>query len=155
MKNISRGFTLIETLMYLGLFSIIIGGLTVSAYSFFELSGRNQYKAVLQNEQDFLIAKINMVVRNAQSVTIPAAGASASVLDATGNTIALGNSGTVTLNGFALNATGTTISNVVFIHTYAGGSNPESIEAGFTISLVTPSGSYISQSASTTNFLRK
>ena len=53
------GFTLIEVLVYLALFGLIMSGAVVSAYQMFEASGRNQTRAMIQEEGDFIVAKID------------------------------------------------------------------------------------------------
>lgn len=159
-----RGFTLIETLVYLALFTLIIGGFVAAAYMLFETSDRNQTKAMMQEEANFLVGKLNWVMSGMQSVTTPlivapATTASDSTLIVTkydGSAFTVFRSGAdMQLNGETLNNSNVTISKLVFIHTYAGGANPESIEAGFTISAKTPTGSTISEIASTTRYIRK
>jgi len=154
-----RGFTLIETLVYLALFTLIIGGFVASAYMLFQTSDRNQTKAMMQDEANFLIGKINLALSGARSVTkpliiAPATTASDSTLEVPGFTL-FRSGDDMQLNGRALNNTNVVISRLVFIRTYAGGTNPDSVEAGFTISATTPTGSTISQTASTTRYIRK
>jgi Tfp pilus assembly protein PilE len=157
----NKGFTLIETIVYLALFALVISGIVTSMYDLYDITGRNQSKALLQEEKDFLSAKIGMTLQNIDptktiSPAANSAGAflSATSFDGTTNTISLA-SGQLLLNALPLNNTNVTISNLVFIHSYAGGANPESIEAGFTISERAPNGMLVSQSASTTRYLRK
>src|SRR4051812_3687096 len=69
-----RGFTLIETLVYLALFTLIIGGFGSASYMLFETNDRNQTKAMLQEEKDFLIGKIEWELSGAKTVTAPASG---------------------------------------------------------------------------------
>ena len=57
-----KGFTLIETIVYLALFSILMGGAIVAAFNIFESAGRQQTHTMLQEEGNFLIAKINEAV---------------------------------------------------------------------------------------------
>ncbi len=154
------GFTLIETIVYLALFAILITGIVSSAFALFETSGRNQSKAMLQEEKDFALGKINYALNGVQSpINTPAAGVSGSSLTATkydGTVSTINLSGSVLmLNGSALTNSNVTISKLVFIHTYAGGANPESVEAGFTIALKSANGATISQTASTTRYVRK
>ena len=155
----SRGFTLIDTLVYLALFTMVVGGLIVSAYSFFESSGRNISKSVLQNEQNFLLAKINWTLNNVQTISAPAINASGSTLTVStysGTNATLTRTGALlTLNGVALNTPDLSVTRFTVIHTYAGGNNPEYIEAGITLSMKTPNGMTIQQSASTTRYIRK
>ncbi len=154
-----RGFTFIETLVYLTLFSIMIGGIVVTAYSLFESSDRNQTKAMMQEEENYLLGKINWALSGVASISVPAANTSDVTLkalkyDGTSNTITQ-SAGNLTFNGAILNNSNVAISNLIFIHAYAGGANPDSLEAGFTISAKTPNGMTISQIASTTRYIRK
>jgi len=156
-----RGFTLVETLVYLALFALIIGGFVAASYMLFETSDRNQTKAVLQQEENFLLGKLNWMmggVDPSQAIT-PSANTSGSTLIVTrydGSPFTVFQSGAdMQLNGETLNNANVTISKLVFIHAYAGGTNPESIEAGFTISAKTPTGDTISEIASTTRYIRK
>ena len=50
-----RGFTLIETIVYLGLFAIVMTGLVATSYGYFGNIGRNETKAILQEEKDFIL----------------------------------------------------------------------------------------------------
>jgi type II secretory pathway pseudopilin PulG len=163
-----KGFTLIEALVYIGLFTIVVGGLITASYGFFESLDRNQTRAMLQAEQDFIIAKIDWALDGAQSVTVPSSSSvSVTKWDTSiGNPVqicAAGSAvrillgvGTCSTAGQMLTNTNVTISNLVFIRTVAAGINaPESVEAGFTISAKTPTGATISQTASTTRYLHK
>lgn len=154
-----KGFTLVETLVYIALFGILVGGFVVSAYGLFESNNRNLAKAMLQQEKDFVVGKINWALSGAQSVTVPAAGASGGTLTLTkydGSTITLGlSSGAVTVEGSAITNSNVTVTKLVFIRTYAGGASPESVEAGFTISTLTQDGKSIYQTASTTRYIRR
>ena len=67
----SNGFTLIETIVYLALFSIMMGGAIVALFNLFESSGRELTHIMLQEEGNFIIAKINWAISGAQSVNQP------------------------------------------------------------------------------------
>lgn len=155
-----RGFTLIETLVYLALFALIIGGFVAASYMLFETSDRNQTKAMMQEEENFLIGKINYALSGAQVITtpaqpiLPAKVTTSASLVVTTNTIDLLN-GKVRLNPNPISNDNVTVKNLLFIRTFAGGTNPESIEAGFTISAKTSAGATVSETASTTRYLRK
>jgi prepilin-type N-terminal cleavage/methylation domain-containing protein len=160
------GFTLIEVIVYLALFAILFGGAIAAAYNVIESSGRNQTKANLQEEGEFLVAKINWALSGAQIVSV-LAPSKLSVsglyngqpimidlsvrLDGTNMVIDKG-SGTVVLNN-----SNTYVSQLVFIHTSASGQgiNPESVAARFVLTTKTPNGMDMSQEFSTIAFLRK
>src|SRR3989344_4597353 len=135
-----RGFTLIETLVYLALFALIVGGVVASAYALIETSGYNQTASMLQEEQSFLLARFASTVETAQSVEVPAAGAAGpafSVSAHDGTTVTMtGSGGTLVLAGQPLNNTNVSASEVTFTHA----SGPESMTLSFTLSAQTPEG---------------
>ncbi len=54
----TRGFTLIETIVYLALFSIVIGGALAATTLLFEGAGRDTTRARLQEEGNFMLDKV-------------------------------------------------------------------------------------------------
>ncbi len=161
--NTQRGFTLIEILIYLGLFALIMVGILASAFSIFQGSGRTQTKVMVQEEGDFLLGKIGWVMTGGSNITQPTFGNS-------DNTLSLTKAGTVynlVLSGGNLSLQGATLNNTnitvlaptapptfVFSHTGTG-TNPEFITARFTLQAKTPSGQVYSQDFTTTKYLRK
>ncbi len=65
MTTTHRGFTLIETLVYLGLFAIVIGGLLVSAFYLIDSGTKNEKEISIQEEGTFLSRKLNWAVASA------------------------------------------------------------------------------------------
>jgi hypothetical protein len=53
-----KGFTLIETIIYLALFSIVIGGALAATILLFESAGHDTTGARLQGEGAFILSKI-------------------------------------------------------------------------------------------------
>ncbi len=163
----NRGFTLIETLIYIGLFTILIGGVGVSVYSIIESSGRNSAKALIQTEGDFLVAKINWAISGAKIVNEPAVGVVSQTLSITkwdtsiGNVVITSSGEDITISrgaspAIVLNNEDVNISDLSFVHEYSGGTSPESITASFKLSARTANGQEIPpQTFSTTNYLRK
>lgn len=151
----NRGFTLIETLVYLALFALIIGGVVVSAYALFETSGYNQTAAMLQEEQNFLLARFAQVVEGAESIETPAVGASGSILAGTaydGTSVSIaGSGGALTLAGEQLNNTNVFVSDVTFTHI----ESPEGVTLSLTLSARTPEGRTIRRNALLTAYLHK
>ncbi|HEY9585494.1 MAG TPA: prepilin-type N-terminal cleavage/methylation domain-containing protein [Candidatus Paceibacterota bacterium] len=160
------GFTLIETLIYIALYSIIVGGAVVAVYAIFESAGRNQAKAMLQEEGMFLVGKLNWTLSGVQTVNIPALGATSSDLSITkfdGSTsiITISSTGTMmTQDGGAplsLNNTNTEVGELVFSHVGVENTGifPEGIRVSFILSARTGNGMLITQAFSTTRYLRK
>jgi type II secretory pathway pseudopilin PulG len=169
-RKSAGGFTLIEVIVYLALFAIMFGGAMTVAYNVIESSGRNQTRALLQEEGDFLIAKINWTLSGAQTVVLPNPGSPSSVL--TVNKFD-GTSVTVNLNGqtvqlvnsidtYQLNNSSALVQvvpspSLVFTHTSSSGDgvNPEKVDAKFTLTANTPTGAVMTQDFFTTVYLRK
>lgn len=166
------GFTLMELMVYIALFSLFFVGSVSAAFNIFESSGRNQTKAMIQEEGDFLIAKINWALSSDEAVNMPLTGSIGSILSVNklmGVTVVpieikpdpLGaNNITIARNANppqTLNNSNVEISTLIFDHKSAsgGGNVPESVKASFTLSAKTPGGMTMSQDFSSTNYLRK
>ncbi len=67
-----RGVTLIETLIYIALFALLIGGGVSSAYSLIESSDRIGVHAMVEEEGNFLLAKINWAFETGMNVEVSA-----------------------------------------------------------------------------------
>ena len=76
----AAGFTLIETLVYLALFSVIMGGVMVGAYHVIEASDRTQGSVVVQEEGNFVLHKVVWALTGAASITLPVANSTGTTL---------------------------------------------------------------------------
>jgi type II secretory pathway pseudopilin PulG len=79
------GFTLIETIIYIALFSIIFVGIFVSVFPIFTSAERLTKNIVTEGESAFVLSKINYALQNTiidstGVVTAPAAGTSGNTL---------------------------------------------------------------------------
>lgn len=70
----SRGFTLIETVVYLGLFSILMGGLIVSAFYLVDAGGKGAERIALQEQGTFVARKLAYAVSGASEASVSSAG---------------------------------------------------------------------------------
>jgi hypothetical protein len=159
--NACAGATLIETLMYIGLFGLVVTGVVASAYVLIETSDRNQTKVLLEEESAFLLAKIALAMDGVASVATPSANASAPVFMATrfdGSAVALALSGdALTLGGVPLNNDDVAVRRLTFIRTVdaSNPSSPERIDCGVEVRARTNTGAILERSATTTRYLRK
>lgn len=80
-----RGFTLIEMLVYIGLFSIIIGGLISSIYYISQNTQSTSNKVLTQEEINFVKKKIDWALNEVESVS--ASGSSLNINKSAGNII--------------------------------------------------------------------
>ena len=166
-----RGFTLIEAIVYLALFSLLMGGAVVSAYDVFESSGRGSTHATLQEEGSFLLAKVSWALSGAQAITAPfvatppcstpASTLTVSKWDATIGTVAIlqsGHSVSISRGGGApliINSPDVLVSNLSFTQCWGGGSNPDSVATSFTLSSRDLNGESVSQDFSSTDYVRR
>lgn len=68
-KNNKKGFTLIELVVYMALFSIMMGGLIIVVFQLIQSSKKLSSKDVAQEEINFVIRKIDWALTDASSVT--------------------------------------------------------------------------------------
>jgi type II secretory pathway pseudopilin PulG len=69
--NLVWGFTLIETIIYIGVFSFIITSCFISLYSLIQSSNKNQTVAMVQEEGNFLIGKIDYILSQTKNINSP------------------------------------------------------------------------------------
>ncbi len=162
MKNIKQsGFTLIETLIYLALFGMIFSGVIVCVFNILESSGRNQAKVMLQEDGNFIAAKINWALSQAQNITIPTAG-DLQLATASGtlefkpevgvqNLLLLRNSNP----GLKLNNSNEKVPVLFFVKIEASGDRPAGVNYGFTLTTLSSNGALLSDDFSSTVYLRK
>jgi type II secretory pathway component PulJ len=166
--KITRGFTLIEAIIYLALFSILMGGAVVAAYGIFSSATRVGTMTMLQEESDFMLAKIEWVLSGAKAITAPAAGVTGTSLIVAKWDTTLGDPITVAKNGadlmltlgsnppVTLNNTNTVIWAISFNHLQdtGDGQSPEALETVLTLSSYTPTGAQVLRTATSTVYVR-
>lgn len=169
------GFTIIETLIYIGLFAIIISGAIVSIYGIIEANARNQTKAMVQEEGSFLLGKIDWALTGVKinsntiaDIDLPALNSSNDTLtlskyeagvlvDVTikisGGEMTIDRGGTLsTLNNDNVSIECPALPENCFIRSSG---SPESVKAKFLINTNTSQGLPYSQNFSTIKYLRK
>ena len=159
-----RGFTLIETLVYLALYTIIVGGVLASVYSMFESSAHNETVAMLEEEGDYLAAMIDWVLSEAVSIQSPIhSGNLLSVTHSDGSTVGISSPGAYiriqenTAPKQTLNNSNVSVILLMFVHTLAtsNGYNPESVLVSFTLLATTSDGHVLSRDFSVLKYLHK
>src|SRR6185437_4300065 len=116
MKN-QNGFTLLETLIYLSLLGIIFGGAISATFVMVESSNRTQSHITLLEEGNFILAKLDWVLRDAESINISGNVLSINKFSSADNPIVFDSSLRLGRAGSelqSLNADNTQIQNVVF-----------------------------------------
>lgn len=72
-KN-GSGFTLIETLVYIALLGLMMGGTIMAVYEILQGSGFVSTKTTAQNEGSFVLRKINWALSGVKTITVPLVG---------------------------------------------------------------------------------
>ena len=71
-QNFQKGFTLIETVIYIAFFSVIIGGLLGITFQIIAATDQINRKIIVQQEANFILKKIEWALSGATSITEPA-----------------------------------------------------------------------------------
>ena len=72
----NRGFTLIETILYVALLALIVGGALLAVLDLIEGAGRVSTRTSLQDEGNFVLRKINSALTGASTINVPVSGIS-------------------------------------------------------------------------------
>jgi type II secretory pathway pseudopilin PulG len=75
-----RGFTLLESLLYIALFGLIMNGMLSGLWAFTESADRIQTQAFLETEGNFLMEKMQYDMRQAKTISQPVDTATTSEL---------------------------------------------------------------------------
>ncbi|KKW40295.1 hypothetical protein A3I46_03015 [Candidatus Kaiserbacteria bacterium RIFCSPLOWO2_02_FULL_54_13] len=67
----NRGFTLIEAVIYIGLFSLLMVGAITTVYELLQGSAATSAKTMVQDEGNFVLRKISWALSSAASFSIP------------------------------------------------------------------------------------
>jgi prepilin-type N-terminal cleavage/methylation domain-containing protein len=70
----NKGFTLIEVIIYIALFSLLMGSAFVTAFQLIDNSGKLGIKNTIQEEGNFVMRKLNWALTGIQTITTPTAG---------------------------------------------------------------------------------
>ena len=77
--NYSKGFTLIEMVIYIALFSIIMGGLISTVYLLTQSMENTSKKTAVQEEMNFVLKKLDWALAGATKINSPLSGTSTSL----------------------------------------------------------------------------
>jgi|SRR3989344_3567692 len=154
MKN-QKGFTLIESIIYLALFTIIIGGGLVATYQIIQGAEGAVNHVTLQGEANFLFRKIDWALTGATFITAPytfqldvTKGGSLTFTQADGNITLDRGSGPVILNSSSI------VVNFLNFQVVEESGKPKKVIVDFTLSTF-QSGKVASQAFTMTKYLRQ
>lgn len=148
-----RGFTLIETIIYVGLFALLIGGGLLVTYQILQGSAQVNDKATVQGEQSFVLRKIDWALSGASSVSVPSQ-TTLTVTRYDSNTVDFRlSAGVIEMRESAVGATyipittsNVTVNGLTFTYIAPIGTGPAGVTASTTINGL---------DASTTKYIRK
>jgi len=139
-----KGFTLIEAIVYVALFSLLIFGALVTAFNLIEGSDRLGGKTVVQGEMNFLSRKIDWALTGAQNFTVGGSVCNNTIsitkngfaenpieIDRSGNKVRMQDGGN---NFLFLTTDNVVVSCLEFIDIPASGSAPRGVRIKATIS---------------------
>jgi type II secretory pathway pseudopilin PulG len=78
--NTKKGFTLIETIIYIGIIAIIISSFLMTSEQIIFSNNRTYRQIELTENQKFVIQKINWLLRNVDTINTPPPEASSTIL---------------------------------------------------------------------------
>lgn len=137
-----KGFTLLEVMIYIALFSLILSAAALAGYQLFDSGERNQSAVSIQEEGTFLNRKINWALTGASVVAVSGGGSTLTItrpdfilqspfiLNGTGNTITMQRTGS---SPAVLNSAAFPVTNVIFTVVPASGGRPASVKTSFLI----------------------
>lgn len=168
MSITTRGFSLIEVIIYLALFSILIGGAVVCTFNLLEAMASGGTRTMLAEETDFLFAKVSWALNDAESIPLPVAGATGHTLtvlrrdNSDGALVTFERNGTdlsTTHDGHSpllLNNSNVKIEDITFTHTGGASSwDVDELRTVLTVSARTPNGLLLTRIATSTVYIHK
>lgn len=130
-SRLQTGFTLIETLLYIALFTIVVGGGLVTIFGLLQSSDGTRQRIAIEAEGNFVMKKLDWAI-NGSTITIPTPETLSLVRDGVTHTFAFsGNAITLATDGGApisLNTVNAPASGVAFFHIVGP---PEGVEYTF------------------------
>ncbi len=76
----NKGFTVIEVIIYIALFSLLIGTAFTAAYQLIDGSGKLSTKNTTQEEGNFVMRKLDWALTGVATITTPASGNSSTLV---------------------------------------------------------------------------
>ena len=155
------GFTLLETLIYIALFSIIVASVVPAVYVLLDSNARVNEQTIADKEANFIIRKINWALSSDPVIVTPLPSDTGDILavtkadlppaenpliftyDNSSNDLFLKRGSNATIQ---LNTAGTRITNMTFTHIAPAGTKPAGVTVAFKLN---------GREFSTTKYLRQ
>ncbi|MBM3272199.1 hypothetical protein FJY94_02880 [Candidatus Kaiserbacteria bacterium] len=158
-----RGTTLLETILYIALLAIVIGGVLTGAAAVFSATDHNRVAAMLQQEAAFVLARCAAVItegavvvspgtHGSQLIVVAADGSRMQLCMASGEARFLAGAGDCAHDGVALDNDDATVDSLVFVRRAEEGASL--IDCAVVLSARDAHGGAVSFAATTTRMLR-
>ena len=139
MAHVTRGFTLLETLIYIALLAVIMGGTLAAVYNVLQGAGRVSAHNTTQEEGNFVLRKIDWALSSASNIVVAPSTLTVGRYD--GNTVDFRiNSGVVEMResagGFGylpITTSNVAVGGLVFTNHPAVGAGPQGVTATLVI----------------------
>ncbi|OGZ96985.1 MAG: hypothetical protein A2847_00690 [Candidatus Sungbacteria bacterium RIFCSPHIGHO2_01_FULL_50_25] len=138
------GFSLLETLIYIALFSFILSGILAGTFYMLDSTERTRAKLLLEEEGNFLLRKITWALSGLDTIQVPASGNSGPILTVIRVGLPLGeNPLTFSENGgvlqmqrgsnptISLSSSGVSVSGLTFEHIASVVGKPAAVKINF------------------------
>ncbi len=165
-NKLQKGFSLIEAIVYLGLFSILMSSGIMAAVSITDTLTRDQTLLEINDEHTAIQSKLDWLFANTATVTEPPLGTDGQTLSAQPADVSIADTLNLTLDDSTLtlwrdaNPTGLHSSNVSISNLKAShkkvishGAKLETVELHFTLSARAPTGIVLSRDISDTYYV--
>jgi len=157
----TKAFTLLETLLYLALAALILGGILGGVYNLMLAATQDGSRALALQEGNFILGKFLWALEGAKSFVVRDGGQTLEVNNYNGNFLTFSFS-----NGYIelakdsagmdpLNSQSTPVANLLFTNIAALGGQPEGIIINFTIQASGSAGKNTIQNFSLTEYLKQ
>ncbi len=141
----SRGFTLLEALIYFALMSTIVVGAIASVYPILSNTGRSSMAVLRDLESAFVFQKVSYLMNGASAMSVPAPDRLVFTVSGVPNEMTVsGGIVTLSINGgtpIPLTSSRVQITNLVFTKVSGAGGAPDTLTVNFDVNGV-PQGPY-------------
>lgn len=110
----TTGFTLLEMIIYIALFSIMIGGLIMTSFLLVQNSYKTENQITIQGEINFVLKKIDWVINQAKDINLPTSNILLATKDNGDNIEIKHENNKITLNGDDITTINVRVDKLIF-----------------------------------------
>ncbi len=129
-QNSQSGFTLIETILYIGLFVLIMSSVILATYNMIASTDKSQFRSLIHNEAQFTIGKFQSLLNGASSVAVNGSALTINYPNGSHKTLVLAGS-KIQVDGTTLNGDIAPVSTLSFVANPVAGTRPVEVQMSF------------------------